>query len=54
MESTTDKLDQWKKTLREQPKIANSVVELVGNTPCVKLNKIGKDLGATVIAKLEA
>ncbi|MCD6583073.1 MAG: cysteine synthase A [Candidatus Omnitrophica bacterium] len=34
-------------------KIANSVIELVGNTPLVRLNKIGKDLDVDLIAKLE-
>ncbi len=33
--------------------IANSVIELVGNTPLVRLNKIGKDLDVDLIAKLE-
>ncbi|RKY38693.1 MAG: cysteine synthase A [Candidatus Omnitrophota bacterium] len=34
-------------------KIANSVIELVGNTPLVRLNKIGKDLDVDLIGKLE-
>ncbi len=34
-------------------KIANSITELTGNTPLVRLNKIGKDSGADLVAKLE-
>jgi len=37
-----------------RPKIANSVLELVGNTPLVRLNKLPKPGGATVLAKLES
>jgi cysteine synthase A len=36
------------------PKIANSVIELVGNTPLVRLNKITKEVKADVVAKLES
>lgn len=35
-------------------KIANSVIELIGNTPLVKLNKITKDCFAEILAKLES
>jgi len=35
-------------------KIANNVLETIGNTPLVRLNKITKDAKATVIGKLEA
>jgi cysteine synthase A len=34
--------------------IANSVTELVGRTPLVRLDKIGKGLPGTVVAKLES
>lgn len=35
-------------------KIANSITELVGNTPLVRLNKITKGAKADVVAKLES
>ncbi len=35
------------------PGIANSITELVGNTPLVRLNRISRGLGAEVVAKLE-
>ncbi len=35
-------------------KIARSIAELVGNTPLVKINRLGKDLDAAIIAKLES
>jgi cysteine synthase A len=34
-------------------KIAENVTQLVGNTPLVKINKLTKGLGATIVAKLE-
>lgn len=34
-------------------RIANDIVELVGNTPMVRLNRLTKGLNAVVIAKLE-
>ncbi len=35
-------------------KIAQSIVELVGNTPMVRLNHLSEETGAEVLAKLEA
>lgn len=34
-------------------KIANSIIDLIGNTPLVRLNKINKDCVADVVLKLE-
>jgi len=34
-------------------KIANNVIELIGNTPLVRLNKITKNTDAQIVAKLE-
>jgi cysteine synthase A len=34
-------------------KIANSITELVGNTPLVRLNRLSIELGVTLEAKLE-
>src|SRR5271154_1523290 len=31
----------------------NNILETIGNTPMVKLNKIVKDISATVLAKIE-
>jgi cysteine synthase A len=38
---------------RHRPKIANSILETIGNTPLVRLNKIGKDLPGEILLKLE-
>jgi cystathionine beta-synthase len=34
-------------------KIANNILETIGNTPLVRLNKIVEDVDATVLAKVE-
>ena len=34
-------------------KIANNILETIGNTPLVRLNKVTKDVDATVLAKVE-
>ena len=36
------------------PKIAANVLEAVGNTPLVRLNRVTAGISATVCAKLEA
>jgi cysteine synthase A len=35
-------------------KIAEDITKLVGNTPLLKLNKLGAGLGATILAKMES
>ncbi|NOX97210.1 MAG: cysteine synthase A [Nitrospirae bacterium] len=37
-----------------QSKVVNNVLELIGNTPLVKMNKIGEENMAEVLAKLES
>jgi len=36
------------------PKVANNILELIGDTPVVKLNKIIDKGSATIYAKLES
>ncbi|HXP50800.1 MAG TPA: pyridoxal-phosphate dependent enzyme, partial [Bacteroidia bacterium] len=31
----------------------NNILELIGNTPLVKINRITKDIPATILAKIE-
>src|SRR5499426_2711859 len=35
------------------PQIAESVLDLIGNTPLVKLGRLAHDLSCTVVAKME-
>ena len=42
------------KTASDRPKIAASVLDLVGGTPLVRLNRLPKPGGATVLAKMES
>jgi cysteine synthase A len=39
---------------KERPKIADSVLDLIGNTPLVKLSKVTTGSGAEIVAKLES
>ena len=41
-------------SLDRQPKIFNNILELIGDTPLVKLNKITHEFPGTYIAKIEA
>ncbi len=34
-------------------KISNNILETIGNTPLVRLNKVTKEVDATVLAKVE-
>lgn len=34
-------------------KVANNIIELIGNTPLVRLNKLSDDTGVEVYGKLE-
>jgi cystathionine beta-synthase len=34
-------------------KVASSILEVIGNTPMVRINRIAKDVKGTVLAKLE-
>jgi cysteine synthase A len=38
----------------ERPKIAENILELIGGTPLVKLNKVVEGSGAEIVAKLES
>ena len=37
----------------QRPKIANNILETIGNTPLVRLNKLSKDVQAQILLKLE-
>jgi cysteine synthase len=43
-----------KATAPARPRLAGSVLELIGSTPLVRLNRIPKPDGATVLAKVES
>lgn len=43
-----------KPPLKESSLIANSITDLIGNTPMLKLGKVTKDLSATIVCKLES
>ena len=40
--------------MKKTVKIADSITELVGNTPMVRLNRIDPDLGAEIVVKIES
>ncbi len=37
----------------EFSKVYNNILETIGNTPMIRMNKIAKDIPATVLAKVE-
>ena len=43
-----------KRAVTARPRVAESVLEVVGATPLVKLNRIPRPGGATVLAKMES
>jgi len=47
-------MTQRRTTAGSRPRVAASVLELVGGTPLVKLNRIPKAEGATVLGKMES
>ena len=42
------------KSPMEKPKIANSIVECIGGTPIVRLNRVQGNIGANILLKLES
>ena len=38
---------------QQRPKIANNILETIGNTPLVRLNKLSQDVHAQILLKLE-
>src|SRR5216117_2108706 len=47
-------MTQQRLAATDRPKIAASVLDVVGGTPLVKLNRLPKSDGATVLAKMES
>jgi cysteine synthase len=43
-----------KRSVTDRPRVAASVLDLIGATPLVKLNRIPKAEGATVLGKMES
>ena len=41
-------------TPMERPKIGNSIVDVIGGTPMIKLNRLATDCHATILLKLES
>jgi cysteine synthase A len=37
-----------------RPKIANSIVDVIGGTPIIRLNRLAKGVGANILLKLES
>ena len=53
MSIVAGRLGMYGRGREPKPRIASSVTDLVGNTPLVELNRVGKGLNAKVVAKLE-
>merc|ERR1719232_1015265 len=54
MSTTTDSYAKVVQPTLTPPKIAENVLELIGNTPMVKLNKLSAGLDCEIILKLES
>ena len=52
--STTSDQRSPRKTMAGRPRIADSVLDLIGNTPLVRLNRLPGTGSATVLAKVES
>lgn len=49
----TSRISNGSKEEQTMMKVANSILELIGNTPMIKLNRVATDVEATIVAKLE-
>ena len=54
MDATTSELRELKASVRAGEEIAGSVLDIVGNTPLVRLNRVVLEGSAEVLAKLES
>ena len=54
VDATTSELRKLKASVRAGEEIADSVLDVVGNTPLVRLNRVVPDGSAEVLAKLES
>ncbi len=49
----TETTSSWAAPPPPEPQIADSVLDLIGNTPLVKLGRLARDLPCTIVAKME-
>ena len=54
VDATTSDLRELKASVRAGEEIADSVLDLVGNTPLVRLHRVVPDGSAEVLAKLDS